>query len=93
MNRLTTFLMLRQFTVAQSNICFATRVAARYCRLEQTAVTMSVQIDPPESLLKPMNFPMKVLMGPGPSNCSPRVLAAGALPLLGHLHPEFIEVR
>lgn len=47
---------------------------------------------PPERLLKPMNFPRKLLMGPGPINCSPRILAAGALPLLGHLHPEFTEV-
>ena len=47
----------------------------------------------PECLLKPMNFPIKTLMGPGPSNCPPRVLNASALPLLGHLHPEFTQVR
>ncbi|KAL3861332.1 hypothetical protein ACJMK2_007368 [Sinanodonta woodiana] len=44
---------------------------------------------PPECLFKPMNFPQKVLMGPGPSNCPPRVLAASALPMLGPTHPEF----
>ena len=32
-------------------------------------------------------------MGPGPSNAPPRILAANALPLLGHLHPEFVQVR
>lgn len=47
---------------------------------------------PPKALLKPMDFPNKLLMGPGPSNCPPRVLAAGALPLLGHLHPEFTKI-
>ncbi|ESO82543.1 hypothetical protein LOTGIDRAFT_134376 [Lottia gigantea] len=47
---------------------------------------------PPPSLLRPLDFPHKVLMGPGPSNCPPRVLAACALPMLGHLHPEFIKI-
>lgn len=48
--------------------------------------------DPPECLLRPMNFPMKTLMGPGPTNCPPRVLNASAMPLLGHLHPEFTQI-
>lgn len=47
---------------------------------------------PPQSLMKTMDFPQKLLMGPGPSNCPPRVLNASALPLLGHLHPEFTQV-
>ncbi|KAH3827042.1 hypothetical protein DPMN_128970 [Dreissena polymorpha] len=47
---------------------------------------------PPDSLTKPMNFPLKTLMGPGPSNCPPRVLNASALPMLGHLHPEFTQI-
>jgi len=46
----------------------------------------------PECLFQPLNFPMKTLLGPGPSNCPPRVLAASALPMLGHLHPEFTQV-
>ncbi|XP_041377342.1 serine--pyruvate aminotransferase-like [Gigantopelta aegis] len=83
--------IFRRLTVAQSTIYFVAR-GPRFSRFCTAAATMSTQIDPPESLLKPMNFPMKVLMGPGPSNCPPRVLAAGALPLLGHLHPEFIEI-
>ncbi|XP_072036587.1 alanine--glyoxylate aminotransferase-like [Amphiura filiformis] len=40
----------------------------------------------------PMNVPRKLLLGPGPSNAPPRILAASALPLLGHLHPEFLKV-
>lgn len=47
---------------------------------------------PPECLFHPLDFPHKTLMGPGPSNAPPRVLAAGALPLLGHLHPEFCQI-
>lgn len=46
----------------------------------------------PKSLLRPMTFPRKLLLGPGPSNVSPRVAAACALPLLGHLHPEFVQI-
>jgi alanine-glyoxylate transaminase/serine-glyoxylate transaminase/serine-pyruvate transaminase len=32
----------------------------------------------------------KTLMGPGPSNIDPRVLAAMARPIIGHLDPQFI---
>src|SRR5580658_2500021 len=34
----------------------------------------------------------RVLMGPGPSNLYPEVIAALASPLLGHLDPEFLEI-
>ena len=34
--------------------------------------------------------PQRTLMGPGPSDVSPRVLAALARPTIGHLDPEFI---
>jgi len=36
--------------------------------------------------------PMRTLMGPGPSDISPRVLAAMSKPTLGHLDPAFIEM-
>lgn len=36
--------------------------------------------------------PSRLLMGPGPTNAHPRVLAAQALPLLGHMHPPFIAI-
>ncbi|HTH17925.1 MAG TPA: alanine--glyoxylate aminotransferase family protein [Magnetospirillum sp.] len=36
------------------------------------------------------NPPKRVLMGPGPSDVAPRVLAAGARPTIGHLDPAFI---
>lgn len=34
----------------------------------------------------------RVLMGPGPSDVHPRVLQAMALPLVGHLDPEFVTI-
>ncbi len=36
--------------------------------------------------------PQRTLMGPGPSDVSPRVLAALARPTIGHLDPEFIKL-
>jgi len=36
--------------------------------------------------------PKRVLMGPGPSDVHPRVLAAMARPTIGHLDPAFIEL-
>lgn len=36
--------------------------------------------------------PLRTLMGPGPSDVNPRVLAAMARPTIGHLDPAFIEM-
>ncbi len=36
--------------------------------------------------------PARLLLGPGPSMADPRVLAAQALPLIGHLDPEFLKL-
>lgn len=36
--------------------------------------------------------PQRTLMGPGPSDVSPRVLQAMARPTIGHLDPEFIHL-
>jgi alanine-glyoxylate transaminase/serine-glyoxylate transaminase/serine-pyruvate transaminase len=38
------------------------------------------------------NPPLRTLMGPGPSDVHPRVLAALARPTIGHLDPKFIEM-
>lgn len=38
------------------------------------------------------NPTVRTLMGPGPSDVSPRVLAAMARPTVGHLDPEFIRL-
>lgn len=39
-----------------------------------------------------VNPPVRVLMGPGPSDIHPRVLAAMAAPTVGHLDPYFLQV-
>ena len=36
--------------------------------------------------------PQRILMGPGPSDVSPRVLAAMARPTIGHLDPQFVAM-
>src|SRR5688572_10526458 len=36
--------------------------------------------------------PVRLLMGPGPSNVAPSVLQAMAAPLLGHLDPLFVKM-
>lgn len=41
------------------------------------------------STLKP---PKRILLGPGPSNAHPRVLEALAMPIIGHLDPEFFKI-
>lgn len=38
------------------------------------------------------NPPQRILMGPGPSDVSPRVLAAMARPTIGHLDPQFVAM-
>jgi len=37
-------------------------------------------------------IPERLLLGPGPSNVSPRVLQALTTPILGHLDPAFLQV-
>ena len=39
-----------------------------------------------------MGFPERILMGPGPCNPYPEVLAAMSRPMLGHLDPEFVAL-
>ncbi len=42
--------------------------------------------------VKSFNPPVRTLMGPGPSDVHPRVLAAMARPTIGHLDPAFVEM-
>ena len=46
----------------------------------------------PQTVYGQLNPSPRVLMGPGPSDVHPRVLAALGAPLVGHLDPEFIQV-
>jgi len=39
-----------------------------------------------------LNPPTRLLLGPGPTDVHPRVLAAMSMPLLGHLDPQFLEI-
>ncbi|PSC74696.1 alanine-glyoxylate transaminase [Micractinium conductrix] len=39
-----------------------------------------------------LEVPQRFLMGPGPANAHPRILAAQSLPLLGHMHPPFLAI-
>ena len=48
----------------------------------------SLPIDAPA----PLSPSPRVLLGPGPSEVHPRVLAALGMPLLGHLDPEFVAL-
>jgi alanine-glyoxylate transaminase / serine-glyoxylate transaminase / serine-pyruvate transaminase len=39
-----------------------------------------------------LDVPQRLLLGPGPANVHPRVMAAMSLPTLGHLDPCYLEV-
>lgn len=43
-------------------------------------------------MVKELNVPSRVLMGPGPSDVHPRVLQAMATPMIGHMDSEFMKV-
>lgn len=51
-----------------------------------------MDVNPPDVLKKSLIVPYKILMGAGPSNCSPEILQAISQPILGHLHKECIQV-
>ncbi|XP_025892212.1 serine--pyruvate aminotransferase [Nothoprocta perdicaria] len=51
-----------------------------------------LRVAPPPRLLQPLAVPQRLLLGPGPSNAPPRVLAAASHQLLGHMHPEILQV-
>ncbi|XP_058831580.1 3-hydroxykynurenine transaminase-like isoform X2 [Topomyia yanbarensis] len=49
-------------------------------------------IPPPETLRGFLNIPDKIMMGPGPSNCTKRVLSALANTTLSNFHAELFQV-
>lgn len=53
---------------------------------------LAVHPNPPKELSRKLQLPVKTLMGPGPTNCSKRVLRALQNQVLGHLHPEICEL-
>lgn len=57
------------------------------------ARTMASQmVPPPDALRRPLKVPNRLLLGPGPANLAPRVLAAGGMQMIGHMHPEMFQV-
>lgn len=56
-------------------------------------MTMTSEVSaPPPHAPAPINPPERLLMGPGPSNPDPRVLAAMTANPVGHLDPYFVRV-
>lgn len=62
------------------------------CHLKKTNSSKDFEIAPPECLLKPMFVRDKRLLGAGPSNPPAAVLNALSMPVMGHLHPETLQV-
>ncbi len=46
----------------------------------------------PSKKITSFHPPQRTLMGPGPSDINPRVLAAMSLPAIGYLDPIFVEM-
>lgn len=59
---------------------------------EEQYPTRMEYVSPPHRLLMPLNVATKKLFGPGPSNMPPIVQNGLGQPLLGHLHPDFLEI-
>eukprot|EP00877_Chromochloris_zofingiensis_P003269 jgi/Chrzof1/12943/Cz07g13110.t1 len=77
---------------ASSNACPAqteTKSGKHAARPDEEVYAISTKHTGPQG---PIQVPSRLLMGPGPSNAHPRVLAAQALPLLGHMHPPFFHI-
>ncbi|XP_011505999.1 PREDICTED: serine--pyruvate aminotransferase, mitochondrial [Ceratosolen solmsi marchali] len=51
-----------------------------------------MDVEAPKELLEPLQLPRRILTGPGPSNCSQRVLQALRQQVLGHMHPEVFQL-
>lgn len=43
-------------------------------------------------MYKPLDPPIRVLLGPGPSDCHPKTLLAQAIPVVGHMDPAFVMI-
>ncbi|CAI7774338.1 unnamed protein product, partial [Closterium sp. NIES-53] len=53
--------------------------------------SLPIRVSPSKTPLRPKG-PRHHLLRPGPATPHPRVLAAASLPLVGHMHPEFLTV-
>ncbi|XP_068136747.1 alanine--glyoxylate aminotransferase [Hyperolius riggenbachi] len=65
----------------------------RAARLSTSVRMSSHSVVPPSpGLLQPLQVPQRLMLGPGPSNVPPRIQAAGALHVIGHMHPESFQI-
>uniref|UniRef100_A0A673T6H8 Alanine--glyoxylate aminotransferase n=1 Tax=Suricata suricatta TaxID=37032 RepID=A0A673T6H8_SURSU len=78
--------MLR--ALARASAALGPRVAG----WARTMASQQLLVAPPGALLKPLSIPNRLLLGPGPSNLAPRVLVAGGLQMIGHMHKEMFQV-
>ncbi|XP_067008151.1 alanine--glyoxylate aminotransferase isoform X2 [Anabrus simplex] len=53
---------------------------------------MKVEIAKPSSFLKPLYVPQYTMLGPGPTNCHPRVMHAMSLPMISPIHDEAYQL-
>lgn len=58
----------------------------------RTMASHQLLVSPPEGLRSPLWVPSRLLLGPGPSNLAPRVLAAGGLQMIGHMQKEMYQI-
>ncbi|XP_068809889.1 alanine--glyoxylate aminotransferase [Struthio camelus] len=75
--------------IARAASLLPTRIREPLCR---TMAAGPLHVAPPEQLRQPLAVPQRLLLGPGPSNVPPRILAAGGRQLLGHMHPEMLQI-
>uniref|UniRef100_A0A8C6HB26 Alanine--glyoxylate aminotransferase n=1 Tax=Mus spicilegus TaxID=10103 RepID=A0A8C6HB26_MUSSI len=74
--------------LAKASVTLGSR-AAGWVR---TMGSYQLLVPPPEALSKPLSVPTRLLLGPGPSNLAPRVLAAGSLRMIGHMQKEMLQI-
>ncbi|XP_075385942.1 alanine--glyoxylate aminotransferase [Tenrec ecaudatus] len=58
----------------------------------RTMASHQLLVPPPEALQKPLSVPRRLLLGPGPSNLAPRIVAAGGQQMIGHMHQEMYQI-
>ncbi|MCJ8740426.1 hypothetical protein PDJAM_G00058860 [Pangasius djambal] len=78
--------------LAQQHVAALECCSVLCTRASSSSCSSSLHVPPPACMLRPLEVPYRYLFGPGPSNVSPRVLAAGGRPIIGHLHPEMYEI-
>ncbi|KAL4438458.1 hypothetical protein ABPG77_000106 [Micractinium sp. CCAP 211/92] len=78
-----------QATVASSNPAAYGSCSFGLCHSTGLAAAVDDGYRGPAGVLE---IPQRFLMGPGPANAHPRILAAQSLPLLGHMHPPFLAI-